>query len=172
MMSSSNEVLAEGKPRKGWLVNMLPSSRVLEIDSISTERACLDLYFLNESGVGRFTTYVVYEPYFYVLCRPGTVKVVKTALERKFEHHLSRSEVIRLENLEAPNHLSFNRNINRETGIIKLSFRTVLESQQARKALLPIVKKNQTSSKVVEAYSSSNSTSKNLSLLKISSLRS
>ncbi|KAH9255454.1 hypothetical protein BASA81_006573 [Batrachochytrium salamandrivorans] len=143
------EVLEGTEPRKGWLINMLPSTRKLEVDSQFAERACLNLYFLCENGLGRFSSFVVYEPYFYVLCRPGSIKLCKPALEKKFEKELLRVELIELEDLDQLNHLSFKRQGN---GVLKLLFRTVNELMQVRKVLLPLVKKNQSTSKSLEAY--------------------
>ena len=56
----------QGPERLGWLVNMHPTI-VYESDTDAGKSGC-DLYFISEDG-DTFKATVLYEPYFFVICK-------------------------------------------------------------------------------------------------------
>lgn len=60
------ESVRDGPPRVAYLSN-LKSSSIEDEDLI--ERSVVSLYFVEQNG-NWFQSYILYEPYFYILCKP------------------------------------------------------------------------------------------------------
>ncbi|OQR73201.1 DNA polymerase epsilon catalytic subunit A-like [Tropilaelaps mercedesae] len=129
------ERYTEANERVGWMVNLQPSE-ILDEDKRLI--AALDCYFLEESGA-RFKVSVPFKPYLYVLARKGTEQDVISYLSRKFQGHLSGSELVMKEDLDLLNHLT-----GLQQKYIKCLFANVSDLQKVRRDLIPIVKKNKT----------------------------
>ncbi|KAJ1982312.1 DNA polymerase epsilon catalytic subunit [Dimargaris xerosporica] len=134
----------EGPPKLGWLVNMHPTS-VTGSDK-ETTRAAVDYYFLEEDG-GSFKCTLLYEPYFYVVCKPGTEHDVEEYLRRKFERQLLNVHKRQLQDLRQPNHLA-----DPARTYLQLSFANVQNLLAVRRFLDPFVKRNKEKAQVVDAY--------------------
>ncbi|KAJ3080643.1 DNA polymerase epsilon catalytic subunit, partial [Quaeritorhiza haematococci] len=111
-----------------------------------TGRSAVDLYFLEEDG-GTFKTSVIYEPYFYIMCKAGTHAEVEEYLRKKFERSLLAVSQVTKEDLKLPNHL-----VGNKTRLLKLSFHNVQNLLAVRKVLLPLIEKNKARAEVVAAY--------------------
>ncbi|KAJ1673819.1 DNA polymerase epsilon catalytic subunit, partial [Spiromyces aspiralis] len=104
----------EGPMRLGWLVNMHATS-VMDIERNSVKSA-VDYYFLEPDGRA-FKCTLLYEPYFYIICREGTTGMVEEWVRRRFEK-IERTERIEKEDLQMANHLT-----GRKRKLLKLVFR-------------------------------------------------
>ena len=62
-------------------------------------KAGVDLFFLEEDGQ-TFKTTVLYEPYFYIMCKKNTEFEVEEFLKRRYENLISRIERIEKDDLD------------------------------------------------------------------------
>lgn len=84
-----------------------------------------------------FRSTVVFSPYFFVRCKPGTETVVEDFCRKRFENLIEHMERVEKEDLEMPNHLS-----GRKGKFLKLSFRNTVDLAAVRKVLQPAVARN------------------------------
>ena len=132
-----------GPTRLGWLLNFNPT---VKGDAEGTEHSALDLFFLQEDGETFKTTYQ-YQPYFYVGVKDDRHKEVGVFLKRRFDSQLVSAQVVELEDMDLPNHLS---GIKR--AYLKLSFRNCRELMEIRRELRSAAEKNQKLAETTEAY--------------------
>ncbi|KAI8621364.1 hypothetical protein BC830DRAFT_1094766 [Chytriomyces sp. MP71] len=126
----------EGPPKLGWLVNIVPT--LARSSECSTGHSAVDCYFLEEDGA-YFKVTILYEPYFFIVCKPGTQPDVEDYIRRSFEGLLSSISVHHKEDLKLPNHLS-----GKTQTVLKLSFFNMQHLLSVRKSMLPIVARNRT----------------------------
>ena len=131
----------DGEDRLGWLLNYLIISMP---DETGIEKSALDLFFLDKNGEN-FKATIFYEPYFYIDISDHRRGVeISQSLQKKFDG--CKVELVELEDLDLPNHLSGKRH-----KFIKISFGTYSEMQEARSALKPIIEANQKQSMAAAA---------------------
>ncbi|KDN44502.1 putative POL2-DNA polymerase epsilon, calytic subunit A [Tilletiaria anomala UBC 951] len=94
--------------------------------------AGVDFYFIQDDAVS-FKVTVLYQPYFFLACRPGTETSVEEWLLRKYAGTVVRVERVWKEDLKLPNHL-----VNNQRLMLKLSFDKVQDLLSVRRELLPI----------------------------------
>ena len=147
-----------GPTRLGWLLNFSPT---VKGDAEGTEYSALDLFFLQENGETFKVTYE-YLPYFYVAIKDGRHKEVGVFLKRKFDKQLVSAEVVELEDMDLPNHLS---GIKR--AYLKLSFRNTRDLMDVRKVVRSAAEKNQKLAETTEAYATFGRTSEDANCMDI-----
>ncbi|KAI8837763.1 hypothetical protein BJ741DRAFT_603225 [Chytriomyces cf. hyalinus JEL632] len=128
------ERFAEGPPRLGWMVNMVET--IARTPECATGHAAIDCYFLEEDGAS-FKVTILYEPYFYLVCKPGTEPDVEDFIRRSFQGLISSIATMQKEDLKLPNHLS-----GKLQTVIKLSFYNMQNLLSVRKSIFPIVTAN------------------------------
>ncbi|KAJ2887474.1 DNA polymerase epsilon catalytic subunit [Coemansia asiatica] len=134
----------QGPVRLGWLVNMHATS-VADEERNST-KAAVDFYFLEPDG-GSFKCTLLYKPYFYVVCLPGSESEVEEWAVRRFDRLIDFVETVEREDLRMANHLT-----GRKRKQVKLGFRNVQDLLAVRRELQPIIRRNEKQSDVVHAY--------------------
>ncbi|RKP39877.1 DNA polymerase epsilon catalytic subunit A [Dimargaris cristalligena] len=134
----------EGPEKLGWLVNMQATS-VLGADK-KTVRSAVDLYFLQDDGE-YFKCTFMYNPYFYVMCKPGTEADVDEYVRRRFEKTIVNVHKVKKVDLNQPNHLAEPPRV-----LLKLEFLNVQDLLTVRRSLDPIVKRNREKSQVIDTY--------------------
>ncbi|CEP06775.1 hypothetical protein [Parasitella parasitica] len=134
----------EGPERLGWLLNM--HETLVKDSDWPTGRSGVDYYFINNTG-DTFKTTLLFSPYFFIGCKPGTESEVEDYLHRKFEDVIEKMKRVRKEDLKQPNHL-----IGNTRTYIQLSFRNQSDLYSVRKVLLPIAKKNQEKQSTLDSY--------------------
>ncbi|KAH8548277.1 hypothetical protein BGW37DRAFT_507320 [Umbelopsis sp. PMI_123] len=134
----------EGPEKLGWLINM--HSTIVKDSDWPSGRAAVDYYFIAESG-DTFKTTLLYDPYFYIGCKPGTETEVEEYLRRRFENVIEKINRVRKEDLKQPNHL-----LGRKRTYLQLIFRNVTDLLSVRKIILPTVKKNQKNLDAIDTY--------------------
>ncbi|KAI8849698.1 hypothetical protein BC829DRAFT_425255 [Chytridium lagenaria] len=97
--------------------------------------AAVDFYFVEEDG-GTFKVTIPYNPYFYVICKPGTENDVDQILRQKFSKVLLSVEKVEKEDLSLPNHLA-----GVKRALLKLSFSNVQDLLSVRKFVLSNVRR-------------------------------
>eukprot|EP00752_Nemacystus_decipiens_P002463 g2319.t1 len=136
---------SEGPPRLGWIFNMLPTSIP---DAAGNEKSGLDMYFLEQDG-GTFKATVFYKPYFYVLVKEERyIQDCIQCIRRRFEDSAVEVTVVDKEDLDMPNHLS-----GKLRRYLKLSFHSVADLMEVKKALMPTIQANKTRAEAQDAYS-------------------
>lgn len=124
----------DGPARSGWLANVRTCSLTdPESGRVSDAIHC---YLVEPSGA-RFRATVAYDPYLFVLARPGHERELEAALRRRFGRELKAVEAVRKEDLALPNHLS-----GTQASYLKLTFNGG-SHQRVRRALLDAVKRAQ-----------------------------
>lgn len=91
------------------------------------EKSGLDLYFIDRSGEN-FKASLVYSPYFYIDAEEKHTIELMQHLQKRFEN--CRVELVCLEDLDMPNHLS-----GKQHQFIKISFGTVSELVECKNLL-------------------------------------
>ncbi len=91
---------------------------------------------MEEDG-SYFRSTVVFSPYFFIRCKPGTETLVEDFLRRRFENTIESIVRMEKEDLELPNHLS-----GKKGRFLKLIFRNTIDLFAIRRVLLPAVMKN------------------------------
>ncbi|KAI8325970.1 DUF1744-domain-containing protein [Martensiomyces pterosporus] len=134
----------EGPTRLGWLINMHATS-VPDIERNSV-KAAVDYYFLEQDG-GSFKCTLLYQPYFYVICIPGTEGELEEWLVRKFDRLVDSVCTVEREDLRMANHLT-----GRRRKLVKIVFRNVQDLMAVRKELQPMIKRNENRSQLMSAY--------------------
>ncbi|KAL7311155.1 DNA polymerase epsilon catalytic subunit [Mucor circinelloides] len=134
----------EGPQRLGWLLNM--HETLIKDEDWPTGRSGVDYYFINDSGE-TFKTTLLFSPYFFIGCKPGTEGEVEDYLHRRFEDVIEKMKRVKKEDLKQPNHL-----IGNTRTYIQLSFRNQSDLYSVRKVLLPIAKKNQEKVNTLDTY--------------------
>ncbi|KAJ1920549.1 DNA polymerase epsilon catalytic subunit [Mycoemilia scoparia] len=134
----------EGPQKLGWLVNMHATS-VFDAERNSVN-AAVDYYFIEEDG-NYFKCTLLYEPYFYLVCRPNTMDDVEEWVKGKFGSTIERTERIEKEDLKMANHLT-----GKKRQLLQLVFRNVQDLLTVRKSITPIVKRNEERKGVMDAY--------------------
>ncbi|CEI95841.1 Putative DNA polymerase [Rhizopus microsporus] len=134
----------EGPERLGWLLNM-HTTTVLDSEWPSG-RSAVEFYFINDNGE-TFKATKVYNPYFYIGCKPGTESEVEDYLHRRFEGLIEKLKRVKKEDLKQPNHL-----VGHTRTFIQLSFRNIKDLMNVRKVLLPAVQKNKAKLDAVDTY--------------------
>ncbi|KND02716.1 DNA polymerase epsilon catalytic subunit [Spizellomyces punctatus DAOM BR117] len=134
----------EGPERLGWMVNMHPT--VLFDGEWPSGKAAVDLYFLDEDGAS-FKATIIYEPYFFVLCKPGTEADVEEYIRRRFDKVILSVERVEKDDLDLANHLLGNKRT-----LLKLKFWNVQNLLSVRKMLLPAVARNRHKQETSGAY--------------------
>ncbi|KAJ3380162.1 DNA polymerase epsilon catalytic subunit [Lobulomyces angularis] len=129
----------------GWLVNM-HSTILKHSDASKTGKQAVDLYFLEEDG-GSFKTTMFFEPYFFVVCNPGTLSDVEEFLIRKYKKLIASIVQVKKEDLKAPNHL-----IEKNIKVLKLSFHNVQNLNTCKRILLPMALKSKLNRDAGHAY--------------------
>ena len=77
------------------------------------------LYFQEENG--RFFKGIFkYNPYFYILARPGVIKEANIFIQKKFEQYIHQIEIIERTDLDQANHLS-----GLQIQVLKVSFKNI-----------------------------------------------
>ncbi|KAI9091268.1 putative POL2-DNA polymerase epsilon, calytic subunit A [Phlyctochytrium arcticum] len=135
---------SEGPERLGWMVNMHPTT--LFDGEWPSGKSAVDLYFLDESG-GSFKSTVVYEPYFCVMCKPGTEAEVEEYIRRRFDKVILSVERLVKEDLSLPNHL-----LGHQRAVLKLRFWNMQNLLAVRKVLLPAALRNKAKKETTGAY--------------------
>ncbi|KAJ2727071.1 DNA polymerase epsilon catalytic subunit [Coemansia sp. Benny D115] len=134
----------QGPVRLGWLVNMHATS-VTDEENNST-KAAVDYYFLEQDG-GSFKCTLLYKPYFYIICAPGTEGDVEEWLVRRFDRLVDHVETVDREDLGMANHLT-----GRKRRLVKLNFRNVQDLMSVRRELQPIIARNEKRSDLMHTY--------------------
>ncbi|KAJ2957645.1 hypothetical protein NQZ79_g6638 [Umbelopsis isabellina] len=134
----------EGPEKLGWLINM--HSTVVKDSEWPGGRAAVDYYFIADSGE-TFKTTLLYDPYFYIGCKPGTETEIEEYLRRRFENVIEKINRVRKEDLKQPNHLLGQTRI-----YLQLVFRNVTDLLAVRKIIMPTVKKNQKNLDAIDTY--------------------
>ena len=147
-----------GPTRLGWLLNFSPT---VKGDAEGTEHSALDLFFLQENGETFKATYESL-PYFYAGVKDGRHKEVGVFLKRKFDKQLVSAQVVELEDMDLPNHLS---GIKR--AYLKLSFLNTRDLMDVRKLLRSAAEKNQKLAETTEAYATFGRTSEDANCMDI-----
>ncbi|TPX58573.1 DNA-directed DNA polymerase [Powellomyces hirtus] len=124
----------EGPEKLGWMVNMHPTL-VMDGEWPSGKSAA-DLYFLEEDGE-TFKATIVYEPYFFVICKPGAEPDLEEYVRKRFNKVVLSVERVEKDDLEMPNHL-----LGHKRTLLKLRFWNMQNLLTVRKALLPAVARN------------------------------
>ena len=132
-----------GPKRLGWLLNFSPT---VKGDAEGTEYSALDLFFLQEDGETFKTTYE-YQPYFYAAVKDNRHKEVGVFLKRRFDKMLVSAQVVELEDMDLPNHLS-----GIKQAYLKLSFRNCRDLMDVRMQLKSAAEKNQKLAETTDAY--------------------
>ncbi|KAJ1561774.1 DNA polymerase epsilon catalytic subunit, partial [Nowakowskiella sp. JEL0078] len=136
--------LQDKESRLGWLVNMQPT---LSLDSdYAGGKAAIDFYFLQEDAT-TFKTTILFEPYFYVLCKPGAELDVEEYLLRRFERQIQSIQRHQKDDLTLPDHL-----IGTRRTALKLSFHNEANKSAVKRVLTPIVERNKKSLKASHVY--------------------
>lgn len=124
------------KSKKGWLINM--HSTTIPNEDYLAGYSGVDLYFLDEEG-GSFKVTYQYDPYFFLVVKPGLESEVEETLKKLLEtcalKTVSREQK---EDLALPNHL-----VGLRRTLIRLTFHNVADLLAARRILNPIIKDNQ-----------------------------
>nr|KAJ3422362.1 DNA polymerase epsilon catalytic subunit [Polyrhizophydium stewartii] len=127
----------EGPERLGWLINIQPTT--VPDSEIQNGKAGVDLYFLEEDG-GSFKATLLYQPYLFVVCKPGTEGDVEEFIRRQFQNTiLSVTRVVK-DDLELANHIAGQKRV-----LVKISFWNVKQLKNVRMALTQIIDRNRTS---------------------------
>ena len=132
-----------GPTKLGWLMNF---SATVKGDAEGTEHSALDLFFLQEDGETFKATYQ-YQPYFYVAVKGDRHKEVGVFLKRRFDKQLVSAQVVELEDMDLPNHLS-----GIKQAYLKLAFRNCVDLMDVRKHLRSAAEANQKLAQTTEAY--------------------
>ncbi|KAJ3067846.1 DNA polymerase epsilon catalytic subunit [Podochytrium sp. JEL0797] len=128
------ERYTEGGVRLGWMVNMVPTLALH--NECATGHAAVDCYFLEEDGK-TFKITLLYEPYLFLVCKPGTESDVEDYLRRSFEGHIAHISRHTKEDLTLANHLS-----GKVRTVVKVSFYNMQNLLHVRSKLFPIVTRN------------------------------
>ncbi|KAJ3109502.1 DNA polymerase epsilon catalytic subunit [Phlyctochytrium planicorne] len=144
--------------RLGWMINMSPTS----LKDSTGSRAAVDFYFVEEDG-GTFKITIPYNPYFYVICLPGTENDVDQLLRRKFEKQILSIDTVIKEDLTLANHLS---GVKRT--LLKLNFTNVQDLLTVRKFVFNTVSRMK---KATEVKTSNNDLSQLLDGATIEEIR-
>ncbi|KAJ1935505.1 DNA polymerase epsilon catalytic subunit, partial [Linderina macrospora] len=121
------------------------ATSVVDVERNST-KAAVDYYFLEQDG-GSFKCTLLYQPYFYVVCVPGTEGEVEEWLVRQYDKFVERVSVVEREDLGMANHLT-----GRLCKLVQIVFRNVQDLLAVRRELQPIIKRNSNRSALVDAY--------------------
>lgn len=111
-----------------------------------TGRSGVDYYFINDNGE-TFKSTLLFSPYFFIYCKPGTEGEVEDYLFRRFEDLIEKIQRVKKEDLKQPNHL-----IGNKRTYLQLSFRNQSDLFAVRRVILPIAKKNQEKVNTVDTY--------------------
>ncbi|KAI8802655.1 putative DNA polymerase epsilon catalytic subunit A [Cladochytrium replicatum] len=136
--------IEEKEGKLGWLVNMQPSLVIDNIDGVG--RAAIDFYFIEEDGQ-TFKATALYDPYFYVVCKPGTESDVEDYIRRRWEKVVKSTNKVYKDDLKLPNHLVGHKRV-----ILKITTPNVANLLAIRKVLLPAAGRNKAKRKATEAY--------------------
>ncbi|KAJ9116229.1 DNA polymerase epsilon catalytic subunit [Naganishia onofrii] len=134
----------DGEEKIGWLVNM--HQTLLKSDSHAGGLAAVDYYFIQEDG-GMFKATVAFEPYFFVVCKPGTESIVEEWLMKKYEGLLIRVDRIKKWDLSIPNHL-----LSPPPVVLRLKFHNTQDLQSVRRELLSLSRSNSSKLEAMSAY--------------------
>ncbi|CAO3621731.1 unnamed protein product [Mucor hiemalis] len=134
----------EGPERLGWLLNM--HETLIKDSDWETGRSGVDYYFINDNGE-TFKSTLLFSPYFFINCKPGTEGEVEDYLNRRFEDLIEKIKRVKKEDLKQPNHL-----IGNTRTYLQLSFRNQSDLFAVRRVLMPIAKKNQEKVNTVDTY--------------------
>ncbi|XP_066584539.1 DNA polymerase epsilon catalytic subunit 1 isoform X2 [Prorops nasuta] len=132
------------KERTGFLINM-HATEIMEDDKLLMSG--IDYYFLEEDG-NRFKISLPYRPYFYILCRKGTVEEVSTFLLKKYNLLQIKLEAMNKEDLDLPNHL-----LGLKQKYLKLSFINNNDLKKVRREIMSSVKANKERERAHTYYS-------------------
>ncbi|ORX45441.1 putative DNA polymerase epsilon catalytic subunit A [Piromyces finnis] len=135
----------EGPEKIGWLTNIQPT--LVKSNDWPSGKAGVDLFFIEEDGQ-TFKTTVLYEPYFYIMCKKNTEFEVEEFLKRRYENLISKIERIEKDDLDMPNHL-----LGVTRTVVQLKFRNVKDLLTVRKYLLQVVTRNEKNMEITNAYS-------------------
>ena len=133
-----------GKKKVGWLVNMHSTS--IEDEHVPGGRAGVDYYFLGEDG-DTFKATLEYDPYFLLAVKKGKEQEVEEWCRRAFEGLVKTFKRVEKEDLSMPNHLTGYRRT-----FLQLSFANVNDLLAVRKAVAPVVEKNQKNVNAMDTY--------------------
>ncbi|KAI9339371.1 hypothetical protein BDR26DRAFT_919110 [Obelidium mucronatum] len=138
------ERYTEGPMKLGWMVNMVPTLAVH--NDCASGHAAVDCYFLEEDG-GTFKVTILYEPYLYLVCKPGTESDVEDYLRRSFEGNIASMSRHSKEDLKLANHLSGTMRT-----VIKLNFYNMQNLLNVRSKLFPIITRNKAKANAETTY--------------------
>ncbi|CAB1097507.1 unnamed protein product [Ectocarpus sp. CCAP 1310/34] len=95
-----------------------------------------------------FSTKVFYKPYFYVLVKEERhIQDCIQCIRRRFEDSAVEVTVVDKEDLDMPNHLS-----GKLRRFLKLSFHSVADLMEVKRALMPTIQANKTRAEAQDAY--------------------
>eukprot|EP00842_Homolaphlyctis_polyrhiza_P005989 jgi/Hompol1/6391/HPOL_004966-RA len=134
----------DGPDRLGWLVNMHPT--VIADSECPTGKAGVDLYFIQEDGE-TFKATLIYQPYFFVICKQGSENDVEEFIKRRFQRVLLSVSIVVKDDLELPNHIA-----SQKRTLLKLSFWNVQQLKSVRQTLNQIIEKNQSANSNASGY--------------------
>ncbi|RKO96008.1 hypothetical protein CAUPRSCDRAFT_3071, partial [Caulochytrium protostelioides] len=118
----------EGPARLGWLVNM--QDTLVQENEKDAGKSGIHLYFIDDAGA-YFKSTIVYQPYFYLVCRPGTEAMVEACIKKRFDTLCVSTERQVREDLKLANHL-----IGQKREVIKLTFTNMQDFYNVRKPLM------------------------------------
>ncbi|KAI8979603.1 hypothetical protein BDF20DRAFT_870600 [Mycotypha africana] len=144
----------EGPERLGWLINM--HETLVKDSDWAGGRSAVDYYFINDSAQ-TFKSTILFSPYFFIGCKPGTEDEVEDFLFRRFEDTIEKMTRVKKEDLKQINHL-----IGNKRTYIKLSFRNQNDLFAVRRILLPVAKKNKGKLDAVDTYAEVINTANNI----------
>ncbi|KAJ8327871.1 DNA polymerase epsilon catalytic subunit [Batrachochytrium dendrobatidis] len=123
----------EGPEKLGWLVNIQPTT--IADSECPTGKAGLDMYFIEEDGM-TFKATLLYEPYFFVICKPGTETDVEEYIKRRFQRNLLSICRVVKQDLTLANHL-----VSQQRSLLKLSFWNVHQLKTVKNGLFQVIEK-------------------------------
>lgn len=141
------ERIEQGAARQAWLVSMHPT--LIKEDSAGGNargKAGVDFYFI-EDDAGSFKVTMLYQPYFFLACRPSTESSVEEWLLRRYEGYLNKVERVWKEDLKLPNHL-----VGHQRLFLKCLFDNATDLLDVRRDLLPLVTEAKAKLDAVDAY--------------------
>ncbi|KAJ8521909.1 hypothetical protein ONZ45_g1426 [Pleurotus djamor] len=134
----------EGQRREGWLVSF--QTTLVKDPDWPGGKAALDLYFIQDDG-GMFKCTYLYEPYFYIACKPNTESMLEEYLMKTYSPTLLRITRVYKEDLQLPNHLMGHRRL-----YLQLVFRNVSDLLTVRRDLMPLALENSAKRDAVDVY--------------------
>lgn len=133
---SVNSLESGGKPRIGWLYNMVAAT--VEEPSSKRPVQAVDLFFIPDDGGSDFRATVISRPYMLVGVNRHGAREVELALRRSFSDFLAEIHHVELEDTSEPNHLA----LDQKRLFLRVETRTLFELNHIKTELEFYVHRN------------------------------